>query len=94
MRTLNAILIALTLAGAYALYALNYGTRSLEAKVQAAERTLERLESDIQIMTAERAHLASPERIERLAREQGLGPAKPGQLRVAPAKATENTDRR
>lgn len=87
LRWLNGLLIVATLAGAFALYALNYDTRALEARVQAAERAVDRAESDIQVLTAERAHLAAPDRIERLAREQGLSPMTPSQYRVLPAKA-------
>jgi cell division protein FtsL len=87
LRWLNGFLIAATLCGAFALYALNYDTRALEAKVQAAERVVDRAESDIQVLTVERAHLAAPDRIERLAREQGLGPMTPAQYRTLPATA-------
>ncbi len=87
LRWLNGFLIVATLCGAFALYALNYDTRALEARVQAAERIVDRAESDIQVLTAERAHLAAPDRIERLARKQGLQPMTPAQYRMLPAKA-------
>jgi cell division protein FtsL len=62
----------LTLGSAFALYAIKYDTRRLEAQVQTDERSIERLEGDIAVLKAERAYLARPERIERLARAQGL----------------------
>lgn len=63
---------ALTLASAYVLYAESSATRRLEASVQAAERHRERLESDIAVLKAERAHLARPARIEPAARALGM----------------------
>lgn len=62
------------LASAFLLYGLNYDTRRLEARVQAQERDVEAARADIAILKAERAHLARPERIEALARAQGLAP--------------------
>ncbi|HVY41716.1 MAG TPA: cell division protein FtsL [Hyphomicrobiaceae bacterium] len=58
---------------AFALYGVKYDTRRLEARVQVDERTVERLQGDIAVLKAERAYLARPERIEKLARKQGLG---------------------
>ena len=75
----TASLAALTLASATVLYMVNLSTRRLEQRVLAEERRLERLESDIAILRAERAYLARPERIEAHARRQGLGPIEPGQ---------------
>lgn len=72
-------LAALMLASACVLYIVNLSTRRLEQRVLAEERRLERLESDIAILKAERAYLARPERIEALARGQGLRPIEPGQ---------------
>jgi len=73
-RMLSVVAAFLTLAAAFALYSLKYDTRRLEAAVQGRERTLEKLEADIAVLKAEKAYLARPERIERLARKQGLGP--------------------
>ncbi len=64
----------LTLGSACALYGLNYDTRRLEARVQAQERAVEKAESDIAVLKSERAYLGRPERIEALARAQGLRP--------------------
>lgn len=73
-RMLSVIAVAMTLAAAFFLYSIKYDTRSLEMAVQGRERTLEKLEADIAVLKAEKAYLARPERIERLARKQGLGP--------------------
>jgi cell division protein FtsL len=73
-RTINWILMLLTLASTFALYAIKYDTRRLEARVQGQERALERAENDVTVLTAERAHLARPERLEPLARQLGLAP--------------------
>jgi cell division protein FtsL len=82
-RAINWILMLATLASAFALYAIKYDTRRLEAKVQAQERSLEKAENDMTILMAERAHLARPERLEPLARQLGLAPITGGQyLRI------------
>jgi cell division protein FtsL len=82
-RTINWILMLVTLAAAFALYAIKYDTRKLEARVQRQERALEKAETDVMILTAERAHLARPERLEPLARLMGMEPITAGQyLRV------------
>ncbi|HWB46745.1 MAG TPA: cell division protein FtsL [Hyphomicrobiaceae bacterium] len=73
-RAINWLLALLTLASAFGLYAVKYDTRRLEAKVQAQERALEKARNDVTVLTAERAHLARPERIEPLARQYGLAP--------------------
>jgi cell division protein FtsL len=73
-RKLNWLLMLATLATAVALYAIKYDTRRLETRVQAQERALEKAESDVTILAAERAYLARPERLEPLARLNGLGP--------------------
>ena len=74
LRKVNWALMLATLASAFALYAIKYDTRRLEARVQAQERALEKAESDVTVLTAERAHLARPERLEPLARLIGLAP--------------------
>jgi cell division protein FtsL len=80
LRTLNLLLGAAALAGAFGLYALKHDTRQLDLKVQADERRLERLQDDIAALKAERAFLARPERIEAAARRQGMAPVQPGQV--------------
>ena len=72
LRSFNAVLMLLVASAAFALYALKYDARRIEADVHQAERRLERLEDDIAVLKAERAHLARPERIEKLARDLGL----------------------
>ena len=74
LRRVNWALMLATLASAFALYAIKYDTRRLEVRVQAQERALEKAESDVTILVAERAHLARPERLEPLARLIGLAP--------------------
>lgn len=64
----------LAISSAFLLYGLSYDTRQLEARVAAQERLAERARSDISVLKAERAHLARPDRIEPLARAQGLAP--------------------
>jgi cell division protein FtsL len=73
-RTINWALMLAALASMFALYAIKDGTRRLEARVQAQERALERAENDVSVLTAERAHLARPERLEPLARKLGMAP--------------------
>ena len=68
-----------TMAAAIALYALKHDTRRIEADVHALERAIEKTESDIAGLKAERAWLGRPERIDKLAREQGLEPIRPEQ---------------
>jgi cell division protein FtsL len=85
LRRLNWLLMLATLTAAFALYAVKYDTRRLEARVQAQERALEKAENDVAILMAERTHLARPERLEPLARLIGLAPVTPAQyLRVGP----------
>lgn len=68
-----------TIAAAAALYTLKHDTRRIEAEVHAVERAIEKAESDIAGLKAERAWLGRPERIDALARQQGLGPIRPEQ---------------
>ena len=70
----------MTLASAFLLYGLSYDTRLIEDRVQASEQLASRLRNDIAVLKAERSHLARPERIEALARAQGLAPASDRQL--------------
>ncbi|MFM2422355.1 MAG: hypothetical protein RL291_885 [Pseudomonadota bacterium] len=74
LRILNLTLAAVTLLAAGALYQIKTDTRRLEAQVVARERHVERLDADIAHLTAERAYLTRPERLEPLARAQGLVP--------------------
>ncbi len=64
----------LAISSAFLLYGLSYDTRQLEARVAAQERLADQARSDISVLKAERAHLARPDRIEPLARAQGLAP--------------------
>jgi cell division protein FtsL len=89
-RAINLGLMLATLASAVALYAVKNDTRRLEARVAAQERALERARSDVAVLTAERAHLARPERLEPLARLIGLSPIAAAQyLRLDPDAAAE-----
>lgn len=78
-RAVNGFLMLATLASAVGLYAIKYDTRKLEARVQAQEQALEKAATDVSVLTAERAHLARPERLEPLARQLGLVPITPRQ---------------
>jgi hypothetical protein len=66
-------------ASAFALYVLKYDTRRMEARVQALERTMARLQGEIVVLEGQHAHLARPERIEPMARALGLAPIGPRQ---------------
>ena len=72
-RLLSVAAAILTIASAFGLYSIKYDTRALEAELQAGERAIEKIEGDIAVLKAEKAYLARPERIEKLARKQGLG---------------------
>lgn len=80
MKIVLTISVLLMLASAFALYAVNYETRNLEAAVTAREKAIEQAERDIAILKAERAHLARPERIGNAARALGLVPAQRDQF--------------
>lgn len=82
MFRLLAILVGLaTVLAATGLYALKHDTRRLEAELRATERAIEKAEGDIAALKAERAWLGRPERIDQLARQQGLEPIQPEQYR-------------
>jgi cell division protein FtsL len=83
LRLLSVAAMALTIASAFGLYQIKYDTQQLEAKVQAGERAIDKMEGDIAVLKAEKAYLARPERIETLARKQGLAPIE-GHQYVAP----------
>ena len=72
LRSVNAVLMLLVASAAFALYAIKYDARRIDADVAQIERRMERLEDDIAVLKAERAHLARPVRIEKLARDLGL----------------------
>lgn len=91
MRKLILGALALALASAFLLYGTSYDTRLLEARVQAQERAVEQARRDISVLKAERAHLARPERIEPLARAQGLRPATRSQMAASPTEALART---
>ena len=55
--------VVLALVSAFALYAINYDTRSIQKKVHAQNREILEAQADIAALRAERAHLARPERI-------------------------------
>ncbi len=75
LRISSAIAAALALACAFLLYKVSYDGRQLDHAVQAQDRRLERLRSDLAVLRAELAYLSRPERIEPLARAIGLVPA-------------------
>lgn len=79
LRIINLTLMLLTLVGVFALYAIKYDARQLEARVQMQERDLEKLENHVAVLVAERAHLARPKALEPLARALGLTPIAPRQ---------------
>lgn len=85
MRMLTVSAAFMALASAFMLYGLNYDTRLTAAHVQSLERQAEKARGDISVLKAERAHLARPDRIEPLARAQGLAPATESQLARSPA---------
>ena len=85
MRIFNLAAFALALASAFLLYGINYDTRLLEARVQGEERAIDEARNDIAVLKAERAHLGRPERIEPIARAQGLQPQQ--QLAASPEEA-------
>lgn len=80
MRILLTLAVAMTLLSAFTLYAVNYDTRDLAAKVRDREKAIKAARRDIAILKTDRAHLARPDRIARHARELGLAPAKRGQF--------------
>ena len=71
---INWLLMLAALASAFLLYAIKHDTRRLEVRVLSQERALERAQNDVTVLTAERAHLARPGRLEVLARAIGMAP--------------------
>lgn len=85
-RMVDVAAVFLVIGSACALYGLKHDTRRVEMRLQGRERTAEKLERDIAVLKAERAYLGRPERIEPLARMQGLEPVREHQyLRVGEA---------
>ena len=82
MHPLSVSAAFLAISSAFLLYGLSYDTRQLEARVAAQERNADKARSDIAVLKAERAHLARPDRIEPLARAQGLAPLTDRQFTV------------
>ena len=72
--------MAVAMVSAYGLYAISVSTRRIESQVHALERERDRLTSELQVLKGDRAFHARPERIEPLARLQGLQPLKPDQI--------------
>lgn len=89
MRTLSIATAFLAIASAFLLYGLNYDTRLMEARVREQERKADIARSDIAVLKADRAHLSRPDRIEPMARAQGLRPTAPSQF--AQSDATHST---
>lgn len=88
MRMLSISALFLALSSAFLVYGLNYSVRTLEADVQAKQRLADELRGDLAVLKAERAHLARPERIEPLARVQGLRPLDQRQVSTSEAGTT------
>jgi len=82
LRATTAFAMAATIVAAFWLYHQSYEVRRLESHVTAEERRLERLQSEVAVLQAERAFLTRPARIEPLARLMGLRPATPDQLAI------------
>jgi len=76
LRFITALSIAFTLIAAAGLYSVNYQTRALEHKLKTARDDLESLTREVETLKAERAFLARPERIEPIARNYGMQPAR------------------
>lgn len=76
--------VLLAVASAFVLYASAYETRRLELHVAAQSRTVDKTRLDIAVLRAERAYLMRPERIEQLARANGLAPIDPRQYEPLP----------
>lgn len=76
------------LASAFVLYAVSYETRRLAHEVNTLVRKVEMTSLEIAVLKAERAYLARPDRIEKLARTQGLRPIEAGQYEVLPTRVS------
>lgn len=69
---------------AFILYAINYDARQIEYETRQLSYEIERTRRDIAVLKAERALLASPQRIARLARQLKLRPAEGDQFYILP----------
>lgn len=92
MRFVSMLIGIAAIVAAIVLYDIKHDSRRLEAEVQALERAVEKTEGDITALKAERAWLARPDRIDGLARGQGLGPVKPEQYLRLDAEAAPQTE--
>jgi cell division protein FtsL len=72
LRWIEAIAVLSVLASALLLYGVNYNTRRIDIEVQAKERQLERLQTEIAMLRADLAFLSRPTRLEAEARKLGL----------------------
>lgn len=81
-------MIFLTLASAVGLYVVNYRARATELSILKAEAKLEELDREIATLRAERAFLSRPDRIEPLARQLGMRPARGSQFAPLPETGT------
>lgn len=88
MRIVNFAAFFFALASAFLLYSLSYETRQLEAHVLSQEQEASRARSDIAVLKAEKSHLSRPERIDPIARAQGLLPPRIDQLNSATRMST------
>lgn len=94
MRVLNFAAFFFALASAFLLYSLSYDTRRVEVQVQEKEQAANRARSDIAVLKAEKSHLSRPDRIDPIARAQGLAPPRPDQMgRSARLAASTDTER-
>lgn len=75
LRLIHTVAVVCVLVSAIVLYAVNFQTRRVEAGVQARERQLEKLQTEIQVLRADFALASSPTAIEAAARRLGMGPA-------------------
>ena len=77
------------LAAAFALHIVTYKTRALVREVRQAEGERDKLREEIAILRADKAFLARPGRIEAVAREFGMRPARIDQLPRAQSSLVE-----
>lgn len=78
-RVIGSVAAVLAILCAYGLYGISVSTRRIETEVHALERDRDRLRAEIQVLRGDLAFQARPDRIEPLARLQGLGPLRPDQ---------------
>lgn len=80
LRLVQALTIAAAVASAVVLYVVSYATRSLKGDVEVAERRIEELVREVQVLRAERAFLSRPERLEPEAQKLGMRPIEGRQI--------------